>query len=91
MNEQIRTSREALWRYWMSSRPLRRVVSALATLGAGVLLSRCVVFGGYAPFGVSFLSALAGDRSVILALAGVLGGYASLLEVALVRNIWLCV
>ena len=79
MNEQIRTSREALWRYWMSSRPLRRVVSALATLGAGVLLSRCVVFGSYAPFGVSFLSALAGDRSVILALAGVLGGYASLL------------
>ncbi|MBR5868178.1 MAG: SpoIIE family protein phosphatase [Clostridia bacterium] len=78
MNEQIRTSRDALFRYWMTSRPLRRVVSALVTLGAGALLSRCVVFGGYAPFGVAFLAALAGDRAVVLALLGTLGGYASL-------------
>lgn len=79
MNQQIKTGREAIFRYWMASRSLRRGISALAIVATGALLSRCVVFGSYAPFGIAFLAAMAGNRAMGLAVMGTAGGYASLI------------
>lgn len=75
-------STRKLYRIITAWTPMVQIMHYIARFGAAFLLSRAIIFGEYAPFGIAFSAALGAGNGALFGLLGAVCGYISILHKA---------